>query len=289
MATGSMVPYSNPAGNNQTTPTGILATGAPKLPGAVPTTAPGTPMGTTNPFIPAPAAHPASTPVGVGMPGATPTGPSVPNVGGLSTTGANVAGDTGALQKQLVDIYGKGVGGSLESLLAGMSGTDSKILQDYIASLQPQEAKAQANVNASLGAGGVSANSSVQGIADASLQAQEFSAIAGESANLTQSQEQLTAQLLQGMQPSAQKEVATSNWSIFGDVVGAIAQDFGAATHGGQAYKPGDTPASPVPEQIGTQGMSSGVTDSTGANDVFGSVPSDQLIDPSLADAALFA
>ena len=41
----------------------------------------------------------------------------MPNVGGLNTTGANVAGDTGAVNKQLVDIYGKGVGGVLSSLL----------------------------------------------------------------------------------------------------------------------------------------------------------------------------
>lgn len=277
MGTGAMVPYSNPAGNNQMSPMSGMpkASGGPMLPGAVPSVAPGVSPVAMNPLVP---------------PGApmTATG-SVPNVGGLATTGANVAGDTGALQKQLVDIYGKGVGGSLESLLAGMSGTDSKILQEYIASLQPQEAKAQANINASLGAGGVSANSSVAGIANADLQAQEFAAISGESANLTKSQEQLTAELLQGMQPSAQKEVATSNWSIFGDVMGAIAQDFGAATHGGQGFMSGSAPASPVPGQIGTQGMSSGVTSSTGANDVFGSVPSDQMIDPSLTDAAIFA
>ncbi len=276
MSTGTMIPYSNPAGNNQTTPVGVMPTGGPKLPGAVPTSALGASPTATNPLVPF-----GSTPTGsvATVPGAT-----VPNVGGLSTTGANVAGDTGALSKQLIDIYGKGVGGSLESLLAGMSGTDSAILQQYIASLQPQEAKAQANVNASLGAGGVSANSSVAGIADASLQAQETAAIAGESANLTQSQEQLTAQILQGMQPAAQKEVATSNWSIFGDVMGAISQDAGAILHGGAGAKSSADTTSPVPTFSGMSGSQiQGATGFTG--DASGI---STTVDPSL-DSFTFA
>lgn len=210
MGTGAMVPYSNPAGNNQMSPMSGMpkASGGPMLPGAVPSVAPGVSPVVMNPLVP---------------PGApTTTTGSVPNVGGLATTGANVAGDTGALQKQETDIYGKGIGGAISSLLAGMSGTDSKILQEYIASLQPEEAKAQANINASLGAGGVSANSSVAGIADASLQAQEFAAISGESAKLTQSQEELTAGILTGQQGAASKEVASSGWQVFGDVLNSL-------------------------------------------------------------------
>jgi hypothetical protein len=230
MATSTMIPYSNPAGNNQTTPTGVLASGGPKLPGAVPMSTPGaSPVG-MNPLVPT---------------GAVPASPSIPNVGGLTNSPANAAGTTGGLDKQLTDIYGKGIGGALGSLLTGMSGTDSQILQEYIQSLQPEEAKAQAGVGAALGAGGVSANSSVAGLADANLQAQEFSAIAGESANLTQSQEQLTAQILTGMEPSAQKEVASSGWSVFGDVMGDIATDVGAVLHGGQGAMPGNVSAVP--------------------------------------------
>lgn len=252
MATGSMVPYSNPAGNNQTTPTGVLTTtGGPKLPGAMPTTGvPGAAASATNPLVPF-----SSTPSGTA---GTVPGASIPNVGGLTNSPANAAGTTGGLNKQLVDIWGKGVGGALSSLLTGMSGTDSAILQEYIQSLGPQEAKAQAGVNASLGAGGISANSSVTGLADANLQAQEFSAIAGESANLTQSQEQLTAQILTGMQPAAQKEVASSGWSVFGDVLGDIATDAGAVLHGGQGAMPGNVPASPT-SSISSPNLSPGV------------------------------
>jgi len=269
MATNSMIPYSNPGGNNQTTP----GAGMPKAVGM-----PILPMGT--PQTTAPVANPL-VPPGVGAVPSSAGGVSIPNVGGLVNSPTNTAGTTGGLDKQLVDIYGKGVGGALDSLLTGMSGTDSQILQEYIASLQPQEAKAQANVNASLGAGGVSANSSVAGLADANLQAQEFSAIAGESANLTQSQEQLTAQLLQGMQPAAQKEVATSNWSIFGDVMGDIATDVGAVLHGGQGAKPGSVPASPVVgAAASTIGSAPGsVPGMTGANDLDGSIPVDMGLD----------
>lgn len=282
MATGSMVPYSNPGGNNQTTPVGVMPVGGPKLPGAVANTVPGASPAATNPLVPF-----GTTPTG-SVPSAP--GTSVPNVGGLTTTGQNIAGDTGGLQKQLVDIYGKGVGGAESSLLAGMSGTDSKILEEYIASLQPEMAKAQANVNASLGAGGVSANSSVQGLADASLQAQEFGAISAESAKLTQSQEQLTAELLQGFQPSAQKEVATSNWTIFGDVMGSIAQDIGAITGGGPAAFPGGSGGSSGgnARTIGTQGTDA-VKGATGANDLGGSVPSDQIFSDGGDSAAIFA
>jgi hypothetical protein len=223
------IPFSNPAGNNQTNPVSSMLpkpTGGPA--GVVsPITNPGAVQ--NNPYSPVHGA-----PLTGSAPGQIPstgqggvTGPSIPNVGGLTTTGQNVAGDTGGLNKQLTDIWGKGVGGALSSLLEGMSGTDSQILQEYIASLQPQMAKAQSNTNAALGAGGVSANSSVAAIADSNLQAQESSAIAGESANLTQSQEQLTAQILTGMQGAAQKEVATSGWSVFGDVMDQITGDIG--------------------------------------------------------------
>jgi hypothetical protein len=109
-----------------------------------------------------------------------------------------------------------------------MSGTNSAVLQEYIASLVPQEAKAQANVNATLGAGGVSTNSSVAALADANLAAQEQASIAGESASLTQSQEQLTAQLLTGVEPAAAAETAQSGWSVFGDVLSGIGADAGS-------------------------------------------------------------
>jgi hypothetical protein len=221
----SSVPFSNPAGNNQTNPVSSLMPKGTPSSGAT---------GATNPFMPSTGSS-SPTPRAMGggnqIPsaagGSTPNTTGVPNVGGLGTTGKNVAGDTGAVDKQLTDIYGKGVGGALAKLLEGMSGTDSQVLQDYIKSLQPQMATAQANTNAALGAGGVSANSSVAAIADANLQAQETAAVAGESAKLTMNQEELTASILGNMQGAASKEVATSGWNIFGDVMSQITGDIG--------------------------------------------------------------
>jgi hypothetical protein len=231
------IPFSNPAGNNQTN------SGPPGVSKSVPLgNIPGSPTQGNNPYIPVTPGlpvHAMGTPGAI--PAAAPPGASVPNVGGLTTTGQNIAGDTGGLQKQLVDIYGKGVGGALANLLANMSGTDSTVLQEFIKSLQPQMATAQANTNAALGAGGVSANSSVAAIADSNLQAQEFAAISGESAKLTQSQEELTAQLLSGMQGAAQKEVSTSAWSTFADVINNITGDIGNITSGGSFKTPGNT------------------------------------------------
>jgi hypothetical protein len=173
------------------------------------------------------------------MPGAsgtlTATNPYVapvstaPTVASVPTSG----GSDGALGKQLTDIYGSGVGGALSSELGSMSGTNSADLQQYEASLAPQMATAQANVNSALGAGGVSSNSSVAAIADANLQSQETAAIAGESAQLTENNQNLTANILGSTMGAAEKETASSGWSVFGDVMGAISQDAGAILHGG--------------------------------------------------------
>ena len=249
MATNNMVPYSNPAGNNQTTP---KAGGSAQPIISMPTPGGPTAPVTTNPLVPSTGTG--SVPVTPNLGGvntaqtSTTTGGTVP----FTTSGSGATANTSAangfitnnsaysngendLQKQLIDIYGKGVGGSLYSLLNNMSGTDSTVLQEYVQSLQPHMAKAQANTNASLGAGGVSANSSVAAIADSNLQAQETASIAGESANLTQSQEQLTASLLSGMEGKSAAEVATSGWSTFGNVMGDIAADAGAVLGGGTA------------------------------------------------------
>lgn len=197
------IPFSNPAGNNQTNPTSTVkaATGA----GTVMPGANGAPL-TANPY-----ATTAST---------------VASVPASGNSGGN-------LGKQLTDIYGNGVGGALSSELGSMSGTNSADLQQYEASLAPQMATAQANVNAALGAGGVSSNSSVAAIADANLQSQETAAIAGESAQLTEHDQDLTANILGSTMGAAEKETASSGWTVFGDVMGDIAQDVGAMTHGG--------------------------------------------------------
>ena len=269
------VPFSNPAGNNQMSPsTKMGGVGAPSpiatgnIPGA---------PGAVNPMLPVAGVRAMNTPLPGGTVPSNPSAPTIPNVGGLTTSGSNVAGDTGAVDKQLTDIAGKGVGGALASLLSGMSGTDSQILQEYIASLGPQMATAQANVNANLGASGVSANSSVTGLADANLQSQEFGAIASESANLTQSQEQMTSQILMGLTPAATKETSSSGWSVFGDVMNGIAGDVGDIVGAGKALGIGS--------QAQNAGLSSpGYSAGMGADTIdSGTLPTD----PSIASEAM--
>ena len=199
------IPFSNPAGNNQTNPTSavkpVAGAGA-AMPGAA------SPATAANPYV-----APAST-----------TAP----VAGVPTSGNS----GGALGGQLTDIYGSGVGGALSSELGSMSGTNSAALQEYKASLAPQMATAQTNVNAALGAGGVSSNSSVAAIADSNLQAQETAAIAGQSAQLTEHDQDLTSNILGSTQEAAEKETATSGWSILGEVTNSIAQDAGSIMKG---------------------------------------------------------
>jgi hypothetical protein len=192
-----MIPYSNPAGNNQTTPgAGGLPTAQPvqSLPGATPITA------TTNPSN-------SSTP------NVIPSGSAVPAV--TSTDSLNEFGN----------IFGSGVGTAANSFLTDISGTDSAVLQEYITSLGPQMATAQAQTNAALGAGGVSANSSVAAIADSNLQAQETASIAGESAQLTESGMQMEESMIQSMfQPAEQYQQAEAMapWEIAGAALGAV-------------------------------------------------------------------
>lgn len=223
MATSSMVPYSNRVGNNQTTPTAE----APKMgiAGAVPITTPLSPTAaaTANPFTPATASPATAAPAT-----ATSVVPSASGTSAVANPG-QAALDNPELLSQLNDIYGA-TGTGLFNLLQGVGGVNSQTLQDYIASLQPQMATADANLRASLGAGGVSANSSVAALGEANLQAQEQAAISGESAKLLQSGQNLETQILEGIAPAAEQQVAdSSGWNVFGQVVqgiGGLVGDF---------------------------------------------------------------
>ncbi len=209
MATNNMVPYSNPQGNNQTTPTaGITGTAAPVLPGMA-TGSTSTAAASTNPLVPS----------------GTATTAVSPNTSSSATSIGNSSGE-------LNDIFGSGVGGQLSSFENSISGTDSVILQNYVKSLQPQMATQQAQTNAALGAGGVSANSSVAALADANLQSQEFASISGESANLTDQAMQTEAGLIQSELAPAENyqnnqamvpyELAGAGIEAAGNIVGAI-------------------------------------------------------------------
>jgi len=231
MGTGAMVPYSNPAGNNQLTPKGLSSPGSSSGGGAVPiatgvtsTLQTPTQSAAANPLIPAGASP---QPIATGTVGSVPvsgltpsstTGQlSVPNAGSTSNNSSNSG-------QQLTDIYGAGIGGDISNLLNSIGGTNSATLQEFNQSLQPQEATAQANLNASLGAGGVSANSSVAALGNSNLQAQEMATIAGEDAQLTQSGQNLEASVLDGTEKAAQAEVSQSWLTDLGEVVQGVGQ-----------------------------------------------------------------
>lgn len=212
MGTPANIPFSNNGGNNQFSP---------GVGGGVKPTSPivGVPgMGSgklnTNPYSPIPVTT---------APGATPTPGATASTSGTGTTVANPlpgGSSSNALGGQLSDIYGPGVGGALNELLSSMGGTDSAVLQEYIASLQPSFAQSKATLSAGLGAGGVGANSSVNALAQSNLQSQENADIAGESGQLTQSSEQLTAQVLESTEGASAAE-QNQGWNVIGDVLNA--------------------------------------------------------------------
>ena len=217
--TGAMVPYSNPAGNNQTTPKSVLPPASTATQSTVPANNPLQPAQAIqqNTFIPAAA-------------GTATTGTAATGTQTVASPGAVGSDPSGTLYQQLTDIYGGGEGAALNTLLSSIGGVDSATLQQYTASLQPEFAKAGAGLQTSLGAAGVGANSSVNAIAQADLSGQEQSAIASESANLLQSGQSLEAQILEGIAPTAAQQVSDSSplnmiGTILGDV-GSVTSDF---------------------------------------------------------------
>jgi len=230
MATSPVrLPSSNTAGNNQTGPPGLQ--GANK-PAAIPFSSTG---GGSNPLIPA-----AGTGSG-GFPTATPQnqqfGTSPSGAGSLYDPSSSYSNGQSNIDKQLVDIYGKGVGGMLDNLLKGMSGEDSAIFQQWLKSMQPVEASERASLQGSLGAGGVSANSSVNAIASSNLESQFNAQAAGVNSQLMQQQMQDTLDVLMGVRGDAAKEVSSSGWGVLAEVMNNITGDVGNLMGG--SYKSG--------------------------------------------------
>ena len=195
-----------PAAGGAIKPLGIPASGAPAAGVNTPQA-----VAATNPLVPPAASSAGTIPAAAGGTGTPATAPADPNAANLS--------------KQETDIFGKGVGGELTNLIGNISGVNSQSIADYTASLQPAEAQAQATLNTTMGAQGVSGNSSVAALGDASLQAQETAAIAGETAQLRQSGQQLEAGILTGQQSAAAQEVASSGWQVFGNVLNSLGSD----------------------------------------------------------------
>ena len=194
MATGTTLPM-NPGGRNQTQIPG----GAGTLPGGATAQPAFTPAsgatGSTNPYM-------GTVPTGVGTPG---TGAS-PVVNQLQN-------------KQWVDILGKGTGGAAIDLYSGMSGTNSAAYQAFLQSKAPVNAAQMAGLKAQEGAAGISANSSVAGIAESNLAAQQSAQAAGVNEQMILQNQQNQLGMVQNMENLSSKEVASSGWDVFGQVL----------------------------------------------------------------------
>ncbi|HEY4799154.1 MAG TPA: hypothetical protein VII99_08785 [Bacteroidia bacterium] len=212
MAT-STVPIGNAAGLNQSNPVLKASTptaGSMSTPGNFSPIPSGSTPNPNNPYM----LGSGSTVPGATSSGTTPSGSSAP------TTQDN-------LTKQLTDIYGKGVGGSEASLIGGMSGTDSAAFQQLQTSMAPVFAKEEAELKQTMGAAGISPNSSVEALGLADLGAQQSAELGGWNANMIMQNQDLTAKMLGNMQGAAASEVATSGWTDFATVMGDIGKFVG--------------------------------------------------------------
>lgn len=207
MAT-SALPTSNIAGNNQTSPgvsMGVLPTSAPN-PMLIPMSTAGS-MPSANPYM---SAAPTSSTM-------MPHSPSIQD----------------NLNKQWIDILGKGTGGTMASLYGGMGGTASDIFKQFLAGQVPVQAQQTAALNQGLAEMGVSGNSSVAGLANANLAAGFNATAAEENARLMTQNQQDQMSMLQNMQQLSSAEVSQSPWDIFSQVVGTLGSVAGSVMGGG--------------------------------------------------------
>lgn len=211
------LPTSNVGGNNQTSPGvgGMISSPTPIF--SPPTT--GGTLPSANPYV---GAAPTSTPTTPGN--------------ALYNTQSSQAGTTD-INKQLTDILGKGVGGSLNNILQNLSGTDSAIFQQWLASQVPAQAQAEASMRQGLGAMGVSGNSSVAGLAEANLGANFNATAAGVNADLMKNAIATSTGILQGAQGLAAQEVAASPMQVLGNVLSQVGSDAATFFGGGSAGK----------------------------------------------------
>lgn len=220
MATPGVLPTSNAAGNNQTSPGAGLTFGAGGM-GAIPrpifqpVQTAGT-LPSSNPML---SVTPTTTPT----PLAQTTAGAAPGVG-LYNTQTSPGQGTTDINKQLTDIFGKGIGGSLNNLLQSLSGTDSQVFQQWLAAQVPAQAQAEASARQGLASMGVSGDSSVAGLMEANLGANFNAQAAAENAQLMTQNIGTTQSILQNAQGAAAQEVATSPWTIASQVIGEVGQ-----------------------------------------------------------------
>ena len=229
MAT-STVPFGNPAGVNQANPAlknssiiGSTTTSLNPIPG-------GSVPAASNPYI-----------MGAGTtPGATSSG-SVPSSSSGSPLPSKFTytdpsvlpgtdpGQQQLLQKQFVDIAGKGTGGQLAQQYAGMAGTDSAIFEQWMKGQQPVWAQQKADFGQTMGAAGISPNSTVEALGLTNLESNQAAQAGAMNARLMEHNQQNQLGILQEMLKPSIQEVASSGWDVFGNVMNAISSVEGAA------------------------------------------------------------
>lgn len=233
MAT-STIPVGNVGGKNQTSPT--YTPPSRPMPMAVPG---GSTPSSTNPYM-----------IGGGMPGATSSGsvpsgsPALPTNFGYATGPAGTdPGQQQLLQKQFVDIAGKGTGGQLAQQYASMSGLDSAMFEQWKAGMAPTWQEQRNLVGQQLGAGGVSPNSTVAALGYADLGAKQAAEAGTVNEQLMlHGQEQQQNILTEMLKPSIQ-EVASSGWDVFGNVMNAISSVEGAALGAPKTFQKQGSPS----------------------------------------------
>lgn len=155
---------------------------------------------------------------GNGTPMATTSQPStgtiapvpMPQVPGVTMQ----AGDNNSL-------FGNDTGGTLTNLFNSEGSTGANTMaQNLINANMPNVMKGQANLQANLAASGISPSSSVSAIENADYMGGVENNNLGELAQVNLKEQQMQQQLLEDTLPSQQqREVDSSGWSIFGDVM----------------------------------------------------------------------
>jgi hypothetical protein len=144
--------------------------------------------------------------------------------------GAAPSGLDKNMQKQLIDIYGKGTGGMLAQLIQNLGSSDSSYLDAYRNAMAGQQAKDISTIGTSLGNAGISANSSTSAIEKGTYLAQSNAQMGLQEQQLIQSQQQQLESLVTGTQQDAKSEVASSWLDTFGQVADIAGTFIGDAT-----------------------------------------------------------
>lgn len=168
--------------------------------------------------------------------GPTTAATNVPNTsGGLTVAGGfnPAAGVTNmsATTKEAGDftaagdlqaIYGRGTGSAIANVLGGLGTTTSIAEQNMIGSTMAAAQRGYGNIEAGMGARGVSADSSTAGLAAGDYWGQVAQGIAGETGQIGLQEEQTLLSALTGAGQAHGGDV--SGWQQFGNVMQGIGQ-----------------------------------------------------------------